>query len=155
MRLVTLAVALLLVLIQYPLWLGDGGWLKVWDKERKLAESQRHNDELRMRNAALDAEVRDLRDGTSAMEERARLELGMIHSDELFVQILEPGKAGNAAAAPNTGAAPNVAAAAPAVQSVAPASTALPAAQPVAQAAATPAAHRNTHTRHPAHRSAR
>ncbi len=93
MRLVTLAVAALLVLIQYPLWFGDGGWLKVWDKERKLAESLHHNDELRMRNAALDAEVRDLRDGTSAMEERARFELGMVRSDELFVQIIDPAQA--------------------------------------------------------------
>lgn len=118
MRLVTIAVALLLVLIQYPLWLGDGGWLKVWDKERKLAESLHHNDELRMRNAALDAEVRDLRDGTSAMEERARFELGMIHGDELFVQILEPGKAGNAAGAtaPNSPVAPAAVAAPPVPQ---------------------------------------
>jgi len=147
MRLVTLAVAALLVLIQYPLWLGDGGWFKVWDKERKLADSQRHNDELRMRNAALDAEVRDLRDGTSAMEERARLELGMIHSDELFVQILEPGKAGNAAGA----TAPNAAAASVAA-------VATQAAQPAVQSAAQPAAqpsHRNTNSRHTAHRSAR
>lgn len=89
MRLLTLAVAVLLVLIQYPLWLGDGGWLRVWERERKLTEQMRKNEELRMRNAALEAEVRDLRDGTSAMEERARFELGMVGADEIFVQILD------------------------------------------------------------------
>lgn len=100
MRLLSLAFAVLLVLIQYPLWLGDGGWLKVWERERKLADQLHKNDELRMRNAALEAEVRDLRDGTSAMEERARFELGMVRADEIFVQILDRNDAGAPSAAP-------------------------------------------------------
>ncbi len=125
MRLVTLAVALLLVLIQYPLWFGDGGWFKVWDKEHKIAASQRHNDELRMRNAALEAEVRDLRDGTSAMEERARFELGMVRGDELFVQIIEPGQ--------TVDAVPQTAAAVPVVAG--PAGTTAPVATPRAASA--------------------
>ncbi len=89
MRLLTLIIALLLVLIQYPLWLGKGGWLRTWELERQLAAQHQVNDELRTRNVALDAEVRDLKSGTDAIEERARFELGMIQSGEAFVQIVE------------------------------------------------------------------
>lgn len=90
MRLITLALAALLLLIQYPLWLGKGGWLRVWDLDNQVAAAQKKNDELKARNAKLNSEVRDLRDGTGAVEERARYELGMIKDGELFIQILEP-----------------------------------------------------------------
>lgn len=93
MRLFTVALVALLVLIQYPLWLGKGGWLRVWDVERQLAQQQQGNAKLRERNRSLEAEVRDLRQGTGAIEERARYELGMIRPDEIFVQIGEPGAA--------------------------------------------------------------
>jgi cell division protein FtsB len=94
MRLLTLIIALLLVLIQYPLWLGKGGWLRTWELERQL-DAQRHtNDELRTRNVALDAEVRDLKSGTDAIEERARYELGMLRQNEAFVQIVDTPPAG-------------------------------------------------------------
>ncbi|RZI41000.1 cell division protein FtsB [Herbaspirillum sp. HC18] len=90
MRLITLSLAVLLVLIQYPLWLGKGGWLRVWDLEGQVTTAQKKNDELKARNAKLNSEVHDLRDGTGAVEERARYELGMIKDGELFIQILEP-----------------------------------------------------------------
>jgi len=90
MRLLFLVLAVLLALIQYPLWLGKGGWLTVWDLQRKVAEQREANEGLRTRNAALDAEVRDLRSGTEAIEERARGELGMMREGEVFVQILPP-----------------------------------------------------------------
>lgn len=94
MRLITLSLAALLLLIQYPLWLGKGGWLRVWDLDKQVVVAQKKNDELKARNAMLNSEVRDLRDGTGAVEERARYELGMIKDGELFIQILEPnGKA--------------------------------------------------------------
>ncbi|MPS28500.1 cell division protein FtsB [Pigmentiphaga sp.] len=94
MRLLTLIIALLLVMIQYPLWLGKGGWLRTWELERQL-DAQRHtNDELRTRNVALDAEVRDLKSGTDAIEERARYELGMLRQNEAFVQIVDAPPAG-------------------------------------------------------------
>ncbi|GAB3553466.1 cell division protein FtsB [Noviherbaspirillum agri] len=89
MRLITLSLAVLLLLIQYPLWLGKGGWLRVWDLDNQVAAAQKKNDELRARNAMLNSEVHDLREGTDAVEERARYELGMIKDGEIFVQVLE------------------------------------------------------------------
>ncbi|MBV8665233.1 MAG: cell division protein FtsB [Burkholderiaceae bacterium] len=97
MRLIALCLALLLLLIQYPLWLGKGGWLRVWDLDRQVAAAQKHDDELKARNAKLASEVNDLKDGTGAVEERARLELGMIKSDEIFVQITQ-GRIGSGSA---------------------------------------------------------
>ncbi len=88
MRIITLALAALLLLIQYPLWLGKGGWLDVGELERTLAASRARTDQLKARNAKLESEVRDLRDGTEAVEERARYELGMIKQNEIFVQVL-------------------------------------------------------------------
>ncbi|HJV76616.1 MAG TPA: cell division protein FtsB [Noviherbaspirillum sp.] len=90
MRLITLSLAILLLLIQYPLWLGKGGWLRVWDLDNQVVAAQQKNEELRARNAKLNSEVRDLREGTGAVEERARYELGMIKEGEIFIQVLEP-----------------------------------------------------------------
>ncbi len=89
MRLITLALAALLLLIQFPLWLGKGGWLRVSDLEMQVAASHKKTDELKARNAKLDSEVHDLKDGTGAVEERARYELGMIKQNEIFVQVLD------------------------------------------------------------------
>ena len=88
MRVVTLILAVLLLLLQYPLWLGRGGWLKVWDMNRQVEAQQQANQQIQARNALLDAEVRDLKQGTEAIEERARSELGMIKRDEVFFQII-------------------------------------------------------------------
>lgn len=90
MRLITLSLAALLLLIQYPLWLGKGGWLRVRDLEQQVAAAQKKNDELKARNAMLNSEVRDLREGAGAVEERARYELGMIRDGEIFIQVIEP-----------------------------------------------------------------
>ena len=79
----------LIVLVQYPLWLGKGGWLRAWEVERQVSAQKEKNAQLETRNAALEAEVRDLKQGTEAIEERARYELGMVRSDELFFQIAE------------------------------------------------------------------
>ncbi|MGA9667099.1 MAG: cell division protein FtsB [Gallionella sp.] len=89
MRAVTLILIVLLLLLQYPMWLGKGSWLKVWDLNRQVEAQQQINQQTRARNALLDAEVRDLKQGTAAIEERARSELGMIKRDEVFYQILE------------------------------------------------------------------
>lgn len=88
MRIITLVLFALLLLIQYPLWLGKGGWLAVADLEGQLAASRAKTDQLHARNAKLDSEVRDLREGLGAVEERARYELGMIKQNEIFVQVL-------------------------------------------------------------------
>jgi len=89
---------LLVVALQYPMWLGKGGWLQVRELRRAVAVQQEANAQLKARNDALDAEVRDLKTGSEAIEERARSELGMIRQDEVFFR-LQP-DSGGAAAAP-------------------------------------------------------
>ena len=84
----------MIVLLQYPLWLGKGSWLRVWDLDRQLAEQKLANQALAARNSQLAAEVNDLKTGYGAIEARARYELGMIKKDEIFFQVMEPsGKA--------------------------------------------------------------
>lgn len=91
MRLLVIALTGLILLIQYPLWLGKGGLFRVWEMERQIEVQRATNSGLQARNAALDAEVRDLKQGLEAVEERARNELGMIRRDEIFFQIIESG----------------------------------------------------------------
>jgi cell division protein FtsB len=79
---------LLLIAIQYPLWLGKGGWLKVYEMEKQVELQQAKNSLLALRNAKLAGDVKDLKDGTRAIEERARAEHGLIKEGEYFVQIL-------------------------------------------------------------------
>lgn len=89
MRLIALSFVALLMLIQYPLWLGKGGWLRVWELDRQVAQVKSNNEKLKERNGKLESEVQDLKNGTDAVEERARFELGMIKKNEIFVQILD------------------------------------------------------------------
>jgi cell division protein FtsB len=90
MRLITLALAALLLLIQYPLWLEKkGSWLAVSDLEEQVAAAHKKTEYLKARNAKLESEVHDLKEGTGAVEERARYELGMIKQGEIFVQVLK------------------------------------------------------------------
>jgi cell division protein FtsB len=79
----------LLLLLQYKLWFGDGNFREVWRLETAIEQQQTENEKLRERNAALEAEVLDLKQGLEAVEERARSELGMIKKDETFFQIVE------------------------------------------------------------------
>ena len=88
-RSLVLVFAGLLVLLQYPLWFGKGGWLRAWDLDRQVAAQQKTNEGLKRRNAGLEAEVKDLKNGLDAIEERARFELGMVKDNEVFFQILE------------------------------------------------------------------
>ena len=78
----------LIVALQYPMWLGKGSWLKVSELDKHVAAQRASNAQLKARNEALDAEVRDLKQGTEAIEERARMELGMIKKDEVFHQVV-------------------------------------------------------------------
>ena len=89
MRFLTLLLIGLVVGLQSPLWFGKGGWLKVRELDGQLEQQREINARLRTRNAALDAEVRDLKQGYDAIEERARAELGMIRQDELFFQVVD------------------------------------------------------------------
>ncbi len=76
----------LLAGLQYPLWFGKGGLLRVGELERQLTEQRELNQKLEARNASLEAEVRDLKSGLEAIEERARSELGLVKEGEVFVQ---------------------------------------------------------------------
>ncbi len=89
MRLLIITLTGLVLLIQYPLWLGKGGLLRVWDMDRQITVQREANSRAQARNAAMDAEVRNLKQGLEAIEERARNELGMIRRDEIFFQVLE------------------------------------------------------------------
>jgi cell division protein FtsB len=84
-----LVLAMLMLLIQYPLWLGKGSWFRVRQVDQQIHAQREVNRRLQERNAALEAEVRDLKIGLEAIEERARSELGMIKRDEIFFQVVE------------------------------------------------------------------
>ena len=87
MRTLAIIFALLILALQYPIWLGKGGWLRVRELDRQVEAQKQVNAELEARNGALDADVRDLKQGYEAIEERARSELGMIRHDEVFFQL--------------------------------------------------------------------
>lgn len=87
MRALSVFLIVLFALIQYPLWLGKGGWLRVLELDRQLSIQRQTNFRMEIKNQALEGEVRDLRQGSVAIEERARYELGMVRGDELFIQI--------------------------------------------------------------------
>jgi cell division protein FtsB len=88
LKILSYVLAALLLAIQYPLWVGKGSWLKVRELDRQLAAQHEANAKLKARNDALDAEVRDLKQGLEALEERARMELGMIRGNEIFFQVV-------------------------------------------------------------------
>jgi len=91
MRALGIILGVLIVLIQYPLWLGKGGWVRAWDNDRQLAAQKAHNHRLQERNDALEADVRESQAGQRGRSRsRARFELGMVRQDEVFVQIVEP-----------------------------------------------------------------
>jgi cell division protein FtsB len=89
MKIIAAVFGALIILIQYPLWLGKGGWLRAWDMDRQVSAQKNANARLEARNQALDAEVRDLKQGFDAVEERARYELGMLKQDEVFFRIVK------------------------------------------------------------------
>ena len=90
MKTLAYVLAAILVALQYPLWLGKGSWTRVRELDRAGAQQRETNAKLKARNDALDAEVRDLKQGLEALEEHARLDLGMIRKDEVFYQVVEP-----------------------------------------------------------------
>ena len=86
MRWISLILVTLILLLQYPLWFGKGGWFRVWELNREVEAQKQANQQSQARNAVMDAEVRDLKQGSDAIEERARSELGMIKRGEVFFQ---------------------------------------------------------------------
>ena len=89
----------LLLLLQYRLWFGEGGVGDLLPLRERIARQEEENRRLAERNRRLRAEVRDLKaEGEEAIEERARSELGMIREDERFYQVVEPDRSGAGAA---------------------------------------------------------
>ena len=85
-------IAILLLIIaalQYRLWLGDGGIREFHETNQRINELRQEGERRRVRNAAVAADIQDLRDGADAIEERARHELGMIKPGETYVQVYE------------------------------------------------------------------
>ena len=89
MKKLLILLVLLLVYLQYNLWFGDGSLQEVWRLRQDVERQRQENAELRERNAALDAEVRDLKQGLETIEEQAREDLGMIKKGETFYQVVE------------------------------------------------------------------
>ena len=87
MRFLVLTLAFILLFLQARLWLADGGLREVWKLQSQVTQRTENNRSLESRNAVLEAEVEDLKEGLEAAEERARNELGMVHIDETFYQI--------------------------------------------------------------------
>lgn len=108
MRILAIVLGVLIAALQYPLWVGKGSWLAVWALDQQVADRKLQNTKLLERNVALEAEVHDLKSGTDAIEERARNELSMIRSDEVFFQILDKKRTVASAPAPAIIAAPVV-----------------------------------------------
>lgn len=96
MRSLSWVLAVLILLLQYPLWLGKGSWLRVWELQREVEAQKTANHALEARNVQLAAEAQDLHGGYDSLEGRARFELGMVHTDEVFIHVIEP-EAGKAA----------------------------------------------------------
>ncbi|MDG1821556.1 MAG: cell division protein FtsB [Methylophilaceae bacterium] len=92
MKALTIIFVLLIALLQYPLWLGKGSWLRVWKVNQQVQKQALDNAASQQRNDTLRAEVRDLKQGDAAVEERARSELGMIKPGETFYQVIDASK---------------------------------------------------------------
>lgn len=100
MRWVLLLLLVLLGLVQYQFWFGHGSSGEVLALETQVEHQRRENDSLMQRNAALAAEVEDLKSGEAAVEERARSELGMIKPGEKFYRVVESSASAPVSAAP-------------------------------------------------------
>jgi cell division protein FtsB len=107
MRTAIALTAAVLLLLQWALWLGDRSWSGVWQREAELERLAERQARLAERNQRLRAELMDLRSGDEALEERARQELGMVKSDEIFIRIVRPrspdGEEGEGASAASGG----------------------------------------------------
>ena len=92
MKILAAVLGLLLIVLQYDLWIGDGSMFAAWQLSENIEQQKQENSLLQQRNDKLAAEVDDLKSGLAAIEERARSELGMIKDNETFVQVVEPEK---------------------------------------------------------------
>ena len=89
MKLLWTTMVVVILLLQVRLWVGEGSFAQVWALEQSIAEQREENAELATRNERLYAEVRNLRNEQGAVEERARMNLGLIRDDETFFLVVE------------------------------------------------------------------
>ena len=89
MKLLWTIMVIVILLLQVRLWVGEGSFAQVWALEKSIAEQREENAELATRNERLYAEVRNLRNEQGAVEERARMNLGLIRDDETFFLVVE------------------------------------------------------------------
>ena len=89
MRILVAILLVLLLVLQYDLWVGEGSLATVWHLQKAVDSQQLENIHLKERNETLAAEVKDLKTGLDAIEERARNDLGMIKEGETYIQVVE------------------------------------------------------------------
>ena len=88
MRIIAIILGLLFLVLQYDLWLGEGSLATVWRLQQEISEQKKENKKIHQKNESLVAEVKDLKKGNTAIEERARNELGMIKKGETYIQVV-------------------------------------------------------------------
>ena len=89
-KIIAFVLLFLLIWLQYKIWLQDGGIPEVVQLQLEVEEVKTEVQQLQERNSSLDAEVKDLKKGLDAIEERARSEMGMIKQGEVYYQVIEP-----------------------------------------------------------------
>jgi len=89
MRILVAILLILLLILQYDLWVGEGSLATVWQLNKSIELQKKENKKLRARNDELEGEVKDLKTGLDAIEERARSELGMVKEGETYIQVIE------------------------------------------------------------------
>ncbi len=89
MKSVLIVLVALFALLQYELWFSPGGLTSIWHLKRKVSEQQVANHKAKLTNQAIAADIKDLKSGNEAVEERARNNLGMVKRDETFYQVVK------------------------------------------------------------------
>jgi len=90
LKIIALVLLVLLIWLQYKIWLQDGGIPEAIQLQQEVEQVKTEVEKLKERNSSLDAEVKDLKKGLDAIEERARSEMGMIREGEIYYQVIEP-----------------------------------------------------------------
>lgn len=89
MRIFITGLLIILIALQYKLWLGDGSVLQWKAVEKQLAQRQADNKQSKARNQAIEADVMELKTGDQALEEQARYELGMVKEGEVYYHFVK------------------------------------------------------------------
>jgi len=92
LKIVIIVLALLFTALQYHLWFGEGSWPRAQAVREKFELQMSDNEKLQQSNATMEAEVLDLKTGLDAIEERARVDLGLVRQGDVYFQIIQPEK---------------------------------------------------------------